>query len=223
MPSDPLKLSEVDELVRADHFHLRADDECLFLREYTSRVGYAHSETNSLISNLKKPPSRRANTTEWKWKGRAIRQAGTELADAFARGWSLGEDDLLVPVPPSLTRGHAEYDDRMVQVANILGSKLGNKVVELLEAGKDRVAQHATDKKRSVQEHVNNLRVRVDLLPASPPTAILLLDDVLVTGCTFVACKTVLQTAFPNVAVYGLYVARRRPLDEGIDDGAGDE
>jgi hypothetical protein len=44
---------------RTDHYHLTADDECCFLYEYTSGKNYSFSETNNLISNLKKKPPRR--------------------------------------------------------------------------------------------------------------------------------------------------------------------
>lgn len=218
MPSDPLKLTEVDDLVREDHSHLRAEDQCLFLREYTARVGYAFSETNRLVLNLKKAMSRRANKEEWKWKERAIRQFAAELVQALHGKWKVA-GQLIVPVPPSRTRGHAEYDDRMVRVAKLVGAKLGVDVVELLEALKDRVAQHVTEEKRSILQHTKNLRVRADLVSA-PPKGIILLDDVLVTGCTFVACKSVLLAAFPKVPVCGIYIARRRILEvAGDDDG----
>jgi len=42
-------------------------------------------------------------------------------------------------------------------------------------------------------------------------TQIILLDDVLVTGATFVACRRILLNRFPNVTVFGVFVARRVP------------
>ena len=50
-----MTLTRIDELVRGDYFYLQPADECWFLREYTARMGFEHSETNQLIINLKKP------------------------------------------------------------------------------------------------------------------------------------------------------------------------
>lgn len=49
-------ITAVDDLLRPLYAHLTAADQCYFLREYTSGRGFAHSETNRLILNLKKPP-----------------------------------------------------------------------------------------------------------------------------------------------------------------------
>ena len=50
------------------------------------------------------------------------------------------------------------------------------------------------------------------------PTAILLFDDVLTTGCHFKAMKRVLNLRYPGVSVIGLFIARRAPDTTPIED-----
>jgi hypothetical protein len=73
-----LYLTRIDELTRSDHSYLTATDECWFLREYTAGAGYAHSATNDLISNFKKPVAKKGGP-EWKYKTLAIQQIAGEL------------------------------------------------------------------------------------------------------------------------------------------------
>jgi hypothetical protein len=51
------RFREIDDQNRSHHYNLTADDKCYFLHEYTSGKNYTFSETNRLISNLKKKPS----------------------------------------------------------------------------------------------------------------------------------------------------------------------
>ena len=56
--------TKVDDLIRADHRELTAEDHCLFLREYKAHGGF-EGETNSLILNLKKKPSKHIAKLGW--------------------------------------------------------------------------------------------------------------------------------------------------------------
>lgn len=77
-----MKLTLVDDLIRPQHFFLEPDDKIYFLREYTAGAGFAHGETNNIISNLKKDMDRRGKP-EWYYKERAIENAGLELRNAI--------------------------------------------------------------------------------------------------------------------------------------------
>ncbi len=216
MPSTNL-LTKVDGLLRGDHCHLDEADDCYFLREYTARAGYSHSPTNSLISNLKKPMDRRGRH-EWRYKEQAIVEASDGLAAAIWSSWQL-DDPLIVPAPPSTVRSNPLHDDRILQVARRIGSALSFPFAELLENRADREPQHATDRRRSIRALAENLQyVHVSL--AAQPTRILLIDDVLTTGATFRACKSVLREHLPGVAVSGVFVARRvaDPDDDAPED-----
>ena len=202
MPS--LRLTRIDELTRRDHWHLEPEDQCYWLREYTSHVGYQYSATNQLISNLKKPTDRK-DRSEWKWKGLAIRQVAGELKSAIPeralRGWTF------VPIPPSKVKGDPGYDDRMVQVvAGFCGSDSDWR--ELLLQQRTMVAAHETAERPSPDEIAQNLAVNEGV--SNPPSErIALVDDVLTTGAHFVAAKRVLQDRFPGCQIVGVFVARR--------------
>jgi len=220
--SSDLLLSKVDALVLDDHYHVDSDDNCYFLWEYNAGEGFAFSESNRLILNLKKGVEKRTKY-EWRYKLDAIERSARGLASAASnskwdlRGW------ILVPAPPSKTKSHELYDDRLVQVAQKIGRLLSVEVLELLENRLDREPQHATKAKRDVNAKITNLRFNRDAISARPrPTGIVIVDDVLTSGATFAACKAVIERNIPGVPVVGLFIARRvpQPEDLGFDDGA---
>jgi predicted amidophosphoribosyltransferase len=53
-----------------------------------------------------------------------------------------------------------------------------------------------------------SLGTRTELL-AQPPAQVVLLDDVLTTGCSFKVCKAMLAQAWPSGEIYGIFIARR--------------
>lgn len=75
------------------------------------------------------------------------------------------------------------------------------------------------EQKKSIPAFHKGFRLRPDQLTAlykvneelvEPlPTAILVVDDLLTTGCHFKAMKTVLLKRFPKALVGGLFIARR--------------
>ena len=71
-----VRLTQVDDLTRPDHYYLTAEDQCLYFGEYTARKGFNHSETNQLILNFKKKMDRRG-LLEWRYKTAAIDTAGS--------------------------------------------------------------------------------------------------------------------------------------------------
>ncbi len=209
------RLTVVDDLARKDHYYLGADDYCLFYGEDTARAGF-DTPTNDMILNLKKEPSRK-NRPEYKWKNWAINRC-VEIFKGDLDPKKLTEYTV-VPAPPSKRPSHPDYDDRMLQVARKFceGSTLEYR--DLLITTQDRQASHATDRRPSPDE----LRKTIGINPqcAQPaPKAVLLFDDVLTTGCTFKACKAILQEAYPGIPVVGLFVARRaipRQKAEALD------
>ncbi len=110
----PIRLSKIDDLTRADHTFIEAEDECLYLGEYTARKGCQFSDTNQLIFNFKKPMDRRGQP-RWDYKGRAVEKAGREMRealDALNPKWlSIAT---LVPMPPSKVKSDPMYDDRLI-------------------------------------------------------------------------------------------------------------
>jgi len=195
----------VDDLLRPLYPHLTAADQCYFLREYTAGRGYAGSETNQLILNLKKPPDRRG-TPEWRYKERAIQQIAREFRESV--NLAALRRITLVPMPPSKAKGDPLYDDRMLRVLRAVDVEGQLDIRELLLAVESMTAAHATERRPTVDQLMANFVVD-DALAVPLPRTIALVDDVLTTGAHFVAAKEVLTVRFPSVPVRGVYVARR--------------
>jgi len=79
------RLTQIDDLIRPDHYYLDSNDDCYFLGEYTARKGFAFSATNQLILNFKKTVDRRG-TGEWRHKDRAPKAALDDGVGMYALG-----------------------------------------------------------------------------------------------------------------------------------------
>ncbi len=183
------------------------EDDCFFLREYTSRVGFSFGGTNSLISNLKKKMDRR-DRPEWKHKERAIIQCAEEMSDALRDEWL--ERATLVPIPPSKSRDDPMYDDRMVRICNHIQAGVEVDVREIVYQEGSLEADHEQHEvpRRTIGEIAASYRIDENLL-AEPIEFIGIVDDVLTNGRHFQAMKRVLATRLPNVPVQGIFIARR--------------
>ena len=117
----------IDETTLADHARLNAGDEVYYLYEYTSGRTYSFSATNSLISNLKKKPSK-AHQPGYGYKAIAIQDCAAALRPAINPPWLNGAT--LVPVPPSKTMGDPDYDDRITRICNLIAAQSGANVRE---------------------------------------------------------------------------------------------
>lgn len=201
-----MNFSKVDDLVRGDHCYLYADDECYFLREYTARGGYQHSDTNNLISNFKKKMDRREKP-EWVYKDRAIVTAAAEIGGAIRPDWL--KVATLVPIPPSAAKTDPAHDDRMLRVLHLISSTRGGlDVRELVLQRASRPPAHESVSRKTPAEMVREYQF--DASVASPaPREIGVFDDVLTTGCQFKAMKTLLSAQYPGVRVVGFFWARR--------------
>lgn len=207
-------LTEIDDLLRDDHWYLTKDDECYALREYIAGGGWQAGETNQLILNLKKTPDRRGKP-EWRHKVRAIRQAGGELRDAINANWL--DAAVLVPMPPSKAKDDPGYDDRVVRIAEVMCEGTSAEVREILVQGISMEPVHLQERSRDVDALAENFEIDESSC-ASSPTKIAILDDVLTTGAHFCAAKRVLHKRFPKAHIIGLFVARRAIVkDEATD------
>lgn len=200
-----LRLTRIDELLRVDHVRLADTDTCYFLREYTSGVGYAHSDTNDLISNLKKPVDRRGRP-EWKHKERAMARVAKELRATINPRYL--ESATLVPMPPSKSKTDPQYDDRLLTILKLLGEGRTLDVRELLVRTMSVAASHTTIETRDPGRIAQDLAVDESLAQPAP-TRIALFDDIITTGAHYRAASTVLTIRFPAAEIIGIFIARR--------------
>ncbi len=206
----PIRLSKIDDLTRPDHTFIEAEDECLYLGEYTARKGYQFSDTNNLIFNLKKPMERRGQQG-WHYKKRAVEKAGRQLRealDALNPKWlSIAT---LVPMPPSKVKSDPMYHDRLIQMLQVLGAGLQLDIREMIAQRESTEAAHSTEVRPRVDELCDNYSIKESLVDP-PPRVIGVIDDVLTTGSHFKAVQRLLRSRFPAVKIYGIFVARRVP------------
>lgn len=200
----------IDPLTLPDHAYLTPQDECFYFGEYSARRGYTHSDTNSLILNLKKPVSRRG-MTDYHYKDEAIAQVAT----AILRFVDVGSVTF-VPIPPSKSRTDPAYDDRLIRI--LAACQRQNAQVdyrELLTQTESTTAAH--DGTRPRPDQLESI-YRVQPVETPLRGTVVLLDDVLTTGCHYVAARNSLQRFFPGQRIMGLFVARRVPEADDIED-----
>lgn len=200
------RLSLVDDSNRSDHFHLTAADTCFFLFEYTSHRDYSFSQTNNLISNLKKKPSQAA-TSGYHYKTRAIATCAQSLAAALNPAWL--DSATLVPVPGSKAHNDPDFDDRVERICRQLripSPDVRNLVIQTAST----TASHEVGQGERVTVHELLGIYQIHEALAQPaPQSIGIVDDVLTAGTHYRAMHTILTARFPNVPIVGIFIARR--------------
>lgn len=204
------RISLIDDLTRPDHYYLTKQDQCYYLGEYTARMGPRYSQTNQLIYNFKKSVLKRGQQG-FHYKGRAIENVAHYLHNLFTRP----ELVTFIPIPPSKTRTHPEYDDRLVQVLTQYRA-LNNNVDfrDIIIQTQSTEPSHNSDDRLSPNELLN--LYQIDFSAANGiRNNIFIFDDMLTTGSHFKAVQQILLNNINNINVFGIFIARRAP--EAID------
>ncbi len=206
----PTRFTKIDLLTVGDHWFLETTDLCYFLGEYNARKGFGHSPTNQHVYNIKMPMTYRG-TPRWRYKDRSIHVAISSLREAFGERVN---QITLVPIPPSKTPSHSEYDNRIGQIAQgVVAGTRGN-VVELIHQTIDMEASHRAQEsgraRASIEELVAAYQVNSEQATACNPI-IGIFDDVLTTGRHFKAMQRVIRHHLPQALVLGFFVARCVP------------
>lgn len=202
---DALRLTEIDASNIGDHARLRDSDRCYFLFEYTSGKTWSFSRTNSLISNLKKKPGS-ASANELYYKGQAIQEAAAAFRQALNP--ESRAKVTLVPVPGSKAADHPDFDPRMDRICNLIAPGLDIRKLVIQRASTAAAHEAAVGERISVEELLDLYEID-ESCSAPSPTVIWVIDDVLTAGTHFRAMQTVLSQRFPDVPIYGIFLARR--------------
>lgn len=202
----PTRFLEIDELTRREHFYITEEDDCYYLGEYTPREGYTYSKTNDTILNFKKSMDR-LNTSEWKYKDRAINECATAFATAL-NAFNF-RSLTFVPVPPSRIESDSLYDDRLVRMLNLVNQINGDvDVLECVQQVASLRPSHDSEDRPTPSEIAGVYKLRNQ--PSRPrPKEIAIVDDLLTTGAHFKAMKSILSNQYPEVKIVGLFLARR--------------
>ncbi|WP_207543715.1 hypothetical protein [Salipiger marinus] len=206
MNNPSIKFTQIDEKNCEDHPNFERGDQWMFLWEKTSGRDYTFSDTNNLISNLKK--SVNSSPGQLYYKNQAIIRCARSMREAINDKWL--EIGTLVPVPPSKAPTHPLYDNRMEQVCNLIWpgvADVRNLVVQntSMQAshergqGQPRITKDELIASYTIEESFAN--------PA--PTSIAIVDDMLTAGTHYRAMHYVLSRRFPEAQIVGMFVARR--------------
>ena len=201
----PPHFTKIDDLTRSDYYYLEDTDNCYFLGEYTAEQGYAYSATNSLILNFKKSLDRQGSP-DWSYKERAIRQVAAAFRVALTQNQL--EQLTFVPIPPSKSKRHPLYDDRLTKMLHTIRPNPSLDIREIITQQRSYKAAHETKKRPTPQQYKERYGVSNDLL-VPVPDYIAIVDDVLTTGAHFRAVATILSRCFPKAKIIGLFITRR--------------
>lgn len=200
-----IRLQQIDELTRPDHFYLDEDDDCHYVLEYTARQRPPYDSTSNLIFNLKKSVDRRGRQ-EYKYKERAIREAGDLLRSVLNDEWLIKAT--LVPIPCSKAKDHPLYDDRMLRVMQRMTVGLKCDIRELVTQVSSLESFHGGCRLTPAQLAAY---YQIDQQLCGPqPWEVTVFDDILTTGSHFKAMKAVILNLWPSVSVSGIFIARRQ-------------
>jgi predicted amidophosphoribosyltransferase len=201
-----VRLLKIDQSVIRQHYFLNPNDNCYYIHEYTANEGYAHSEANNLILNLKIRPT---ETRRLSHKRSAITSCISDLTALIEPGIQKDgpESYTVTAIPPSRVSGDPDYDDRMQQIAKGIAINTGIHYADIVEQSESYTSSHsAPSGSRKRPEDLIKIYSIVD----SPPSRrVFILDDVLVTGSHYSAFRDILLASYPDLKVIGLFIARR--------------
>lgn len=200
MPEE-IRLTEIDETIIALHARLTSTDKCLFLFEYTSGQRYDFSLTNNLISNIKKKPGQKGSY----YKDQAIVTCSRYLRRTLNPEWL--KSATLVPVPPSKATNDPLYDPRMERICQ--GILPGLDVRSIVKQTVSTTAAHEAGAHRPTVEEVLANYTIDETLTNPAPKIIGIMDDVLTAGTHFRAMEIKLHERWPEIPVFGIFIARR--------------
>ena len=116
-----------------------------------------------------------------------------------------GGHPMLVPVPgSSLTKPHTVWPSQRV-CEELVRQGLGQDILPVVSRTTAVPKSAGSATRPRLNQHIDSLTVQARL---NPPSRLLLVDDVVTSGTTMMACAIKLAQAFPGVPVSGFALAR---------------
>lgn len=230
--SGPYKLKKIDALSRGKHGFLEESDVCYYFGEYIGKddsnsdiPAYMRGPCNQLIKNLQYSPSFLKERPDLvKHKVKAIDDVvgflGPHLDEITSSSITV------VPVPPSKTVGHEDYDDRLLQVLQQCNQEYPNKlnILQLVINTKNYECSRsrASGERPSVDALCEVYKINSGLTPPFPKI-IMIFDDVLTIGAHFKAMQRVISSYYKNAGqkppiITGLFIARTMHIEKTGED-----
>ena len=115
-----------------------------------------------------------------------------------------------VPMPPSKTSQHPEYDDRLLQVAKGVESALDAVICWLvLECVTDQDSLHSGCAARTIEDGYRSIGIDEDVFSSRTEGEIVcVIDDVLTSGASFSAARKKLLERLPDTRISGVFWAK---------------
>lgn len=181
--------------------YIDINDNCYYIMDYHSGMGYDYSIQNQFILNFKK----QKDAGGQQYKTIAI----GKIADILIKKILPQLDPnkfIFVPIPPSKVITDPLYDDRMIKVLELVKKELGIPFIDLLCRPSSIVPSHQNQTTRTPSNHVFNL---INNYSANDfiNRHIIIIDDVVTTGSTYKAAKQAISQYLPN-KITGLFLAR---------------
>lgn len=202
------KLTQIDDLTRKDHHFLTPADNIFYFGEYTSQTSWDYSTTNKDILTFKACPAT-SKRGRIHYKEEMIRQLAGLTRRLISPEWA--EMHTWVPVPPSKEPTDPRYDDRLVRMLRIAYPRDVD-IRQLVLQNGSRESAHSRDAARRLED----LDYYIDETIADPePASVIVFDDMVTTGRSYVKMRNTIQSRFPNANVIGVFLTRRifPPLD----------
>lgn len=114
----------------------------------------------------------------------------------------------LVPVPPSKAEGHPDHDRRMERICRAIQPDLDVRLLVRQTVSTAAAHEAGLGGRPSVEDLLAIYQVD-EGLTAPAPTTIGIFDDVLTADTHYRAMEITLRNRFPNIPIFGFFIARR--------------
>ena len=183
--------------------YINDNDFCIYAREYISGKGYQVCQTNSLIYNFKKSPSRANKTKEWKHRNNAIKVFKQEINPLLVKLQHQIKTITVTAVPSSKAKSDPEYNYRFEELFKFLESGLNLTIEWPVKIKKSVEASHLSEKRPTPESIKQNYVWKG--FKQSPPKILYVFDDILTEGAHFRAMSDFLEENNFKGKVVGIF------------------